>query len=104
MARQQLAGGHSQPHGRRHLSDEHPHLAATGRGLAAGFWALAAGVIVAYVFFLSLGAFGSAEVGILTAVVVVLAALWVLHGLAAVRRQHRDRDPAVVRQRERRGF
>jgi fatty acid desaturase len=101
MARQQLAGG-PHPHGRRRIAEGHPHLAATGRGLAAAFWALAAGVIVAYVFFLSLGAFGSAEVSVLTAVVIVLAALWVVHALADARR--RARDPRIKSERERRGF
>lgn len=106
MARQHLSSGHSLPDPRAHrqLGEEHPHLAATGRGLAAAFWALAAGVIVAYVFFLALGAFGSGEVGALTAAVIVLAALWVLHGLLATRRRRGGQDAAIVHERERRGF
>lgn len=85
-----------------HLGGEHPRVATAGRGLSQAFWALVAGVVVAYVFFLALGAFGSAEVGILTLVVVVLAVLWIAH---AIRVGHAAaHDPSVRQQRERRGF
>jgi fatty acid desaturase len=85
-----------------HLGDEHPRVAAAGRGVSQAFWALVAGIVVAYVFFLALGAFGSAEVGIVTAVVVVLAALWIGHALFVAR--NAGRDPHVRKARERRGF
>jgi membrane protein implicated in regulation of membrane protease activity len=85
-----------------HLGDEHPRAVAAGRGLSQAFWALVAGIIVAYVFFLALGAFGSAEVGVLTIVVIVLAALWIAHAIRAGR--DAERDPRVRQQRERRGF
>ncbi|MBB4663992.1 hypothetical protein [Conexibacter arvalis] len=102
MARRHVAGGHPRMHGDGVAGERHPHLAATGRGLASAFWALAAGVIVAYVFFLALGAFGSAEVGVVTGVVVGLSALWVVHALLDARR--RARDPLLRSERERRGF
>jgi uncharacterized membrane protein YhaH (DUF805 family) len=93
-----LIVGHPDLHG------EHRHLSAAGRGLSQAFWALAAGVIVAYVFFLGLGAFGSGEVLALTIAVAILAALWLLHALHAARQRDRDRDPGLTRARERRGF
>lgn len=105
MARQDPGSGRSLSAAHAHeLAEGHPHLVATGRGLAAVFWALAAGVIVAYVFFLALGAFGSGEVGALTAGVIVLAALWLLHGLLGTRHRRDGQDAAIVRERERRGF
>lgn len=85
-----------------HVGDRHPRLAATGRGLSQAFWAIAAGVVVAYVFFLALGAFESGEALALTIVVIVLAALWVAHTVIASRQ--RARDPRLTRGRERRGF
>ena len=85
--------------------DPHRRLAAAGRGLTQAFWALSAGVIVAYVFFVTLGAFGSGEVVALTVAVAALAALWVVHGLLDARRRRRDgRDEGLIRARERRGF
>lgn len=85
-----------------HVGDDHPRLAATGRGFTQAFWAIAAGVIVAYVFFLALGAFGSGEVAAVTIAVIALSALWVVHGALDARR--RARDPHVREARERRGF
>jgi ABC-type transport system involved in cytochrome bd biosynthesis fused ATPase/permease subunit len=90
------------PHLHLHLRGEHPHAAAARRGLAQGFWALVAGVVVAYVFFLALGAFGWAEAGLLTIAVIVLALLWAAHVIRAARASRHD--PRVLRQRERRGF
>jgi fatty acid desaturase len=89
-----------------HLREGHPHLAAAGRGLTQAFWAVAAGIIVAYVFFLALGAFGSGEVLALTILVVVLAALWLVHAVLDARRRNRrgGRDARMTRARERRGF
>jgi fatty acid desaturase len=105
MARRDPGSGRSLSTAHAHGPTEgHPHLAATGRGLAAVFWALAAGVIVAYVFFLALGAFGSGEVGAVTVAVIVLAALWLLHGLLGMRQRRDGQDAAIVRERERRGF
>jgi uncharacterized membrane protein YhaH (DUF805 family) len=89
-----------------HLRDGHPHLTAAGRGLTQAFWAIAAGIIVAYVFFLALGAFGSGEALALTVVVVALAALWLAHAALDVRRRHQAgrRDERITRAHERRGF
>lgn len=84
------------------VGGEHPRLAAVGRGISQAFWAIAAGIIVAYVFFLALGAFGLGEVVAMTVGVIVLSALWVLHGVQAARR--RGHDPELTHARERRGF
>lgn len=86
-----------------HLRGAHPHATAARRGATQAFWALVAGVVVAYVFFLALGAYGWGEAWIITAVVVVLALLWAVHAVVMARAA-RDRDPRLVRQRERRGF
>lgn len=89
----------------RRLDEPHRRLAAARRGLAQAFWVLSAGVIVAYVFFVSLGAFGSGEVVAVTVAVAVLAVLWIAHGLLDARRRRRGvRDERLIRARERRGF
>ncbi|HEY4280048.1 MAG TPA: hypothetical protein VGM91_17620 [Conexibacter sp.] len=83
----------------------HPRIAATRRGVAHAFWALAAGVIVAYVFFLGLGAFGTNEVVWLTIGVIVLSVLWVIHALLNARAQHAGpHDQELHHEQERRGF
>ncbi len=67
------------------------------------FWILALAVIALFVFFAALGAFSPTEVIWATVVVGLLCVLWIVH--AVVEGRHRDnRDPAVVRARERRGF
>jgi len=87
-----------------HIRGEHPRAAAARRLLSQAFWALIAGVVVAYVFFLALGAFGSSEAGLLTAVVVVLAVLWIAHALYVARHSTQDQRLAREHERERRGF
>jgi fatty acid desaturase len=66
------------------------------------FWILGLAVIVLFAFFVALGALAPGDVLWLTVGVILLAALWVVHGLLEGRRS--GRDPAVVRARERRGF
>lgn len=85
------------------IGEDHPRLAATGHGVAQAFWAVAAGVIVAYVFFLALGAYDSGEVPFVTVAVLALAVLWVVHAVLVARRAARDAR-GVRRARERRGF
>jgi uncharacterized membrane protein YdjX (TVP38/TMEM64 family) len=69
------------------------------------FWAVAAGVIVAYLFFLALGAFSVDDVLPLTIIVAVLAILWVVHFVVEQRHiREEGRDPRLVSARERRGF
>lgn len=87
---------------------EERRIIATARGLSQAFWALAGGIVVAYVFFLALGAFSSREVGAVTVVVAVLALLWAVHAVRSAQRRANApegaRDPAGIRARERRGF
>ena len=67
------------------------------------FWILVLAVILLFAFFVALGAFSPAEVAGLSIGVAVLAVLWTLHAVWESR--HRSgRDPAAVRNRERRGF
>ena len=68
------------------------------------FWALALGVIAAYLFFFALGAFALDEVLPLTIAVAVLLVLWIVHALLQRRAADGSHDPLLVRQRERRGF
>jgi membrane protein YdbS with pleckstrin-like domain len=71
--------------------------------LSETFWVLVLAVVVLFAFFVALGAFSPSEVAGLTAVVVVLALLWVAH--AVWQSRHSDpHDHAAVRARERRGF
>jgi fatty acid desaturase len=67
------------------------------------FWVLALAIIALFAFFAALGAFSPLDVIWVTIVVGVLCVLWVAHGVLEGRRRN-QRDPAVVRARERRGF
>ena len=67
------------------------------------FWILVLSVIVLFAFFVALGAFAPGEVAWLTLGVLALALLWTVHAVWESR--HRSgRDPATIRNRERRGF
>jgi fatty acid desaturase len=67
------------------------------------FWVLILGVIVLFAFFLALGAINPGDVAWLTLAVLALAVLWTAHAVWDSR--HRTgRDPATIRNRERRGF
>ena len=67
------------------------------------FWILVLSVIVLFAFFVALGAFSPGEVVWLTLAVLALALLWAAHAVWDAR--HRSgRDPATIRNRERRGF
>jgi uncharacterized membrane protein YdjX (TVP38/TMEM64 family) len=68
------------------------------------FWALALGVICAYLFFLVLGAFGIGDVLPVSIVVAVLVVLWAIHAWLQTRHPVQGRDPLLARARERRGF
>jgi hypothetical protein len=68
------------------------------------FWVFALGAILAYLFFMLLGAFDPGDATGMTVAVAVLAVLWVLHAWAGRRRAGEHRDPRVVEARERRGF
>ena len=71
--------------------------------LSETFWILVLALVVLFAFFVALGAFSPGEVAGLTAVVVLLAGLWIAHAVWASR--HSDpHDRATVRARERRGF
>ena len=67
------------------------------------FWILVLSMIVLFAFFVALGAFKPGEVVGLSLVVAALAVLWVLHAVW-VSRHSQGRDPATIRNRERRGF
>lgn len=68
------------------------------------FWVLSLGVIAAYLFFFSLGAFGFDEVLPLSLTVSALAVLWAVHGWLESRHAAEHRDPRLISARERRGF
>jgi heme exporter protein D len=69
------------------------------------FWAMAAGVIVAYLFFLALGAYAVDDVLPVTIIVAVLAILWGVHAVLEHRQiREQGRDRRLVSARERRGF
>ncbi len=67
------------------------------------FWILILAIVVLFAFFLALGAFSPGEVVGLSLGVLGLAVLWTAHAVWESR--HRTgRDPATIRNRERRGF
>ena len=72
------------------------------RLLSDMFWLLVLGVVALFAFFVALGAFEITEAIGVTVAVVVLAALWLGHAIWAS--HHADgRNPALIRDRERRG-
>ena len=77
-----------------------PRLLETAR---ESFWILALAVIVLFAFFVALGAFapGRRDLGSRCSSS-SCASLWIVH--ATLARRRRERDPSVVRARERRGF
>lgn len=76
-----------------------PRFVETAR---ESFWILALAVIVLFAFFVALGAFAPGEVLWVTLLVLVLCVLWIVH--ATLSRRRSERDPSVMRARERRGF
>ena len=71
--------------------------------LSDTFWVLILGLVVLFAFFVALGAIGPGDVAWLTLAMLALALLWVAHAVWEGR--HRSgRDPAAIRNRERRGF
>jgi hypothetical protein len=68
------------------------------------FWVLSLGVIAAYLFFWTLGAFNFTDSLALSLTVAVLAILWLVHAWLGSRRAPEGRDPRLVSARERRGF
>ncbi len=67
------------------------------------FWILVLAVVVLFAFFVALGAFSPGEVAWLSVTILGLAVAYTVHAVWVSR--HRDgRDPAAIRDRERRGF
>jgi fatty acid desaturase len=67
------------------------------------FWILVLSIVVLFAFFVALGAFSPGDAGWLSLGVLGLAVLWAAHAYWDSR--HRTgRDPAAIRNRERRGF
>ncbi|HET6549638.1 MAG TPA: hypothetical protein VFG79_14330 [Solirubrobacter sp.] len=71
--------------------------------LSETFWLLVLGAVVMFAFFAALGAFDVTQAVGVTIAVAVLAVLWVVHALW-VARHSEGRRPALIRDRERRGF
>jgi hypothetical protein len=79
------------------------------RHLRLSFWVVVIGTVVLYGFFVVLATIPPGEVAAVTAVVVVLTAIFTLRNLRmAAQLAHRGGDPhlrrALNRMRERRGF
>lgn len=73
------------------------------KALSETFWLLVLGVVAMFAFFAALGAFDVGEAVAATIVVAMLALAWLAHALWLAR--HDDgRNPAAIRDRERRGF
>ena len=71
--------------------------------MADTFWILILGIVVLFAFFLALGAISPGEVVWLTLAMLVLALVWTVHAVWQSRHSS-GRDPAAIRNRERRGF
>ena len=68
------------------------------------FWMVAMAFIMTFAFFLALGAFDPTAVMPWTVAAVVLAVLWIFHGVWMRRSAGGKRAPEEIRARERRGF
>jgi len=69
------------------------------------FWILVLSIVVLFAFFIALGAFSPGEVAGLSIGVGAIALLWIVHAVWDARRHpDRDRHPASIKARERRGF
>jgi hypothetical protein len=68
------------------------------------FWVFALGAILAYAFFLVLGAYSPGDSVAVSVAVGILLLLWILHAWAGRRRRDDRRDPRMIEARERRGF
>jgi membrane protein YdbS with pleckstrin-like domain len=83
-----------------HLS---PRAARILAALSETFWLLVLAVVAMFAFFFVLGAFSPGQAVVVTLVVVALALLWLAHAMW-VARHSEGRNPALIRDRERRGF
>ena len=82
------------------MGDRNARMRST---LSDTFWVLVLSIVVLFAFFIALGAFSPGDVAWLTFAVLALALLWTVHAVWDSR--HREgRDPAAIRNRERRGF
>jgi hypothetical protein len=68
------------------------------------FWVVALGAILAYLFFMVLGAFDPGDAVGVSIAIGILVVLWIVHAWAGRRRANDRRDPRLVEARERRGF
>lgn len=89
-----------------------PHVSAHARSerfdaaaslLRDAFWVFALGVVCCFAFFVALGALHPGQVAGLSIAMGVLVVLWCAHAYLRSRARE-ERDPRVVRARERRGF
>jgi hypothetical protein len=62
-----------------HLPDLHTETRPALRGLAHAFWVLSGVAVLLYIFLAALGAIDPSEAVVVTAVIVVLALLWLAH-------------------------
>ena len=82
------------------MGDRNARMRST---LSDTFWILVLSIVVLFAFFIALGAFSPGDAAWLTVAVLALALLWTAHAVWESR--HREgRDPATIRNRERRGF
>ena len=82
------------------MGDRNARMRST---LSDTFWILVLSIVVLFAFFIALGAFSPGDAVWLSLAVLALALLWAAH--AAWDARHRTgRDPATIRNRERRGF
>jgi hypothetical protein len=86
-----------------HMPHPPERLTVLAAFITQAFWVLSAGVVLMYGFFVLLGAIDPGDVGAVSAAVVALLVLAAARSWAAAHRS-RERDPRLVRARERRGF
>jgi TRAP-type C4-dicarboxylate transport system permease large subunit len=87
-----------------HMPHAPDWLGAVAAFVRQAFWVIALGVVLIYAFFFVLGGLDPGDVAGLTIAVVILVGLWLLRSWAWRRRHADERDPRLVRARERRGF
>ena len=87
-----------------HMPHPPERLSVLAGFIIQAFWVIAGGIILVYAFFLLLGAIDPGDVVVLSLVVLALLAVAGARAWAASHRAAQERDPRLIKARERRGF
>jgi hypothetical protein len=87
-----------------HMPHPPERLSALAAFIIQAFWVVAGGIVLVYAFFVLLGAIDPGDVAVLSFVVLALVAVAGARAWAVSHRERQERDPRLIKARERRGF